>query len=149
MESMKKDDREWLVSIHDDLWEVHPGIPGRSYGHVSEKRNLTDLEWTRISTLMAEEDDIICSLGTYMGFHLIVDIYECEVYPGTGPKHLLRLGQKQIPVEGIGEATLGGAGESWKIAWDLLTKYTHSDRNAEKLKYHKMEAPREDVHYMY
>jgi hypothetical protein len=117
MESMKKDDREWLVSIHDDLWEVHPGIPGRSYGHVSEKRNLTDLEWKRISTLMAEEE--------------------------------LRLGQKQIPVEGIGEATLGGAGESWKIAWDLLTKYTHSDRNAEKLKYHKMEAPREDVHYMY
>lgn len=145
---MKKDDREWLVGIHDDLWERHP--PDRtSPGWVSEARDLTKGEWKRISTLMAEESDVVCSLGTYMGFHLIVDIYECEVYPGTGPKHLLRIAQKQVPVEGIDEATLGGAGESWKIAWDLFTQYTHSDRNAEKLKHHKMEAPRADTHYMY
>lgn len=146
---MKKDDRDWLRNLQEELWEHHPGIPGRSYGHTSEKRNLTEDEWTRLKTLMTEEDDLMFSLGTNMGFSLLIRIMECNSYPGTPPEGLLQIGQKQIPAEGIDGPTYGGSGDSWQLAWDILTPFTHSDRNAEKLAFHKLDAPRERQHYEY
>ena len=146
---MKEEDRKWLMGLQRELWEFHPAIQGRSYGHATEIRGLDKAEWKKLESLMASEDDLIISLGTHYGFTLLVNIFECEIYPGTGAKHLLLLGQSQVPVKGIDGATLGGAGAAWKIGWELFTKYSHSERNAEKLKFHNMEAPQERSHYTY
>jgi hypothetical protein len=146
--------REWLEQLQKELHEYHPPTYARGrmsgYGHWTEKRNLTEDEWEKLTKILDEDDTLTTSLGTRFGFTLEMGIYENAPYPGTDPKFLLYVNQKQLPEKlGTTGATLGGAGDSWQTAWTLFTKWTHSDRNAEKLKFHGMEAPKEQSYYDY
>lgn len=146
---MKDVDRDWLTSLQDEIWEYAHPTARNGIGWWSEVRALTSEEWSRLKTLF-EENDFLFELGTMFGFSLQLNVLECETYPGTGPSFLLMLSQKQLPKEeGTQEAAKGGASVSWENAWNIFTKYTHSDRNAEKLKFHKREAPKEASYYMY
>ncbi|HEY8309995.1 MAG TPA: hypothetical protein VIG47_05530, partial [Gemmatimonadaceae bacterium] len=39
--------------------------------------------------------------------------------------------------------------EHWEKMWKLFSTFTHSKRNIEILKFYKMEAPKDRVHYAY
>jgi hypothetical protein len=147
---MNDSDREWLLTLQAELHKWVPPQGPRGLGHWNTLRNLTESEWTRLTALLGEGYGLVFTLGTMYGFSLLLKVYEDAPIPEVGPEFLLFFEQKQIPeAHGTTEATLGGAGDSWKEAWKILTKWSHSDRNKQKLEFYGMEPPKDEAHYMY
>lgn len=78
-----------------------------------------------------------------------INVYDHESYPGTGPTHLLTITEFDLPPEmnaKDGQAAMGSGSED---AWNLFSKYTHSDQNRAWLKMYKMSEPQERYYYDY
>jgi len=147
---MKSEDRAWLKTLQDELHRWVPPQQPRGLGYWTEERALTSDEWSRLCGLFDEGDGLVFVLGTRHGFTLLLNVLEDSPVPEVPPERLLFIDQKQIPEEhGTTGATLGGAGESWQEAWKILTKWSHSDRNKQKLKFYGMESPKDETYYMY
>jgi len=139
----------WLKKLQEELWE-QISATHNSYARSREKRDLTEDEWSNLSYVLdTPNTDLVYHLSTIFGLTLCLCIYKLPTYPGTPPEHLLTLNQEQIPNSSLQGATLGGSGDSWKAAWDLFTKHTHSPRNTEKLAFCEMPPPEDRTHYMY
>jgi len=149
---MNDADRAWLLTLQKELheWVPPPMSQRRGLGHWNTLRNLTEDEWQRLVALLDEGEGLVFVLGTMFGFSLLLRVYEDSPIPEVPPEFLFFFEQKQIPTEhGTTEPTLGGAADSWKKAWEILTRWSHSDRNKQKLNFYGMDAPKDEEHYMY
>ena len=152
---MRDEDRAWLKELQNELWRyVRQTYNYRDNSYWTEKRGFAPEEWERLTKLFDEQlesgEGLVFQLGTKWGFTLMLRVYEDAPVPDTPPEFLLFFDQKQIPPEyGTTGPTGGGTEVSWHRAWEILTKWSHSDRNAQKLKFYGMEPPREQSYYDY
>jgi hypothetical protein len=144
---MTDKDREWLRWLGKDLGEWV--ITTNSWWR--EKRRLTAEEWDRLTTLFNTSKELVFSLWTEHGFTLSLTAYEEAECPGAPPEYMISFNQRQIPeVEGIHVKPDHSTYVSdWNRAWKLLTKWTHSDRNIERLKANGLPEAKESRYYQY
>jgi len=170
------EDRAWLVDLNGELWpepettERKKGVLFQHANNVARRvivldanRKLLHEEVYRICTLI-EKTPLLTSMsskGMFGGFAMIV--YEHPDYPHVPPTRLLMIIEDHLPPPkgpSVYEHIAGTArppdpepkkrpGCGTDQAWELFSKYTHSDRNSAWLKEYNMNAPQERYHYDY
>ena len=151
---LSSSDKEWLIWLQKELHEwIQPSsfaYSKRQAGYWDTLRNIFEDEWVKLVSILDAGGGLVFGLGTMHGFSLLLNVYEAGPFPEERPKHLLFFMQRQIPEQhGTTEAAMGGANDSWRNAWNIMTKWSHSNSNREELKFYNMEEPEDDTHYMY
>lgn len=136
-----------LRKLQKELW---PTPHGSGNGiKVKAKRLLTVIE-VKIVLDCIEQNKLLTSMfsaNMFGGYGM--DIYEHENYPGTGPEFLFRITEYDLPKELNSKFNKASGGTGSIDAWNIFSKYTHSDQNIEWLKMYKMELPHDRSHYDY
>ena len=147
-------DLAWLKELHQRLWPPHH----KSNGIVLEAyRQLTHEELERVLGLIETHTLLtsMVSIGMFGGFGMRV--YEDPPAFGMPPEQVLFLHEGHLPPPTRLQRALGDAPEpkprvpgcGKPEAWDLFSRYTHSEKNRKALAYFKMDPPREQSYYDY
>jgi len=153
---LSEEGRQWLEDLEEDLWpKEHVKKPGMRI-KLTAKRPLTFLEFKRVQELIESYGLLTSFFCTSMFGGYGMDVLEHELFPGTGPRHLLRLVEDNLPdphrllvsEEGY-DKHVKRPGEGRDDAWEAFSKYTHTEHNIAWLKAYKMELPRSRTHYDY
>jgi hypothetical protein len=171
MPGLTAEDRDWLCSL--DV-ELHPPRDTRSAGRkladkfrgsepkfAKPRAKLTRQEVLRIFQLVEEADlfTMLYSSGTICGVGII--IFEHEQFPGTGPEELLHFSEEHLPESGVPSVydRLKGKkppkkkarapGDCDPDAWELFTKFTHTEKNRRWIDQYGLEMHFDKQHYDY
>jgi hypothetical protein len=172
-------DRAWLRELHTDLW---PPRDARSDGQKFADRFkseylepgwrpklppkprelLTKEEMDRAFALIDSAPllTVLCRTGMFGGVG--IKLYAHEVYPGTGPEHLLTIAEQHIVrmwdrtryehMQGVpprGRPKRKSSGDCLDEAWNLFTKYTHTPQNRRWIEHYRIEMCFDRVGYQY
>jgi len=148
-------ERDWLKSLQESLWpkDRKNGSPVKLEAH----RQLTHEEKKRVFGLIETHGLVVEMFSSNMFGGYGIAVYDHEPYPHTGPQHLLTLTEDNLPwrsrlsrIDGEtkpGPDKFPGCGRD--DAWELFSKYTHSEQMRAWIKQYKLHAPRERSHYDY
>jgi hypothetical protein len=118
---MTPEDREWIREF-------------RSGKHIY----ITQAQWGYLSEILTSSTDLVFRLDAPLGFEFVMYVYEDAPCPGVPPSSLIWVYQKYLPGKLDKDQT-----------WELLTQWTHSARNEQKLKYYNLPTPKAREHYDY
>jgi hypothetical protein len=157
--TLTAEERKWLTELNDELWPPLTLEERRSGKHRIKLEAKRILQWTEFQKVMGivETHRLLTSMfctSMFGGYGM--DVYEHEPFPGAGPLHVLRLIEDHLPDphrlqvgEGYDKHIRKTPGVGRDDAWESFSKFTHSDRNTEWLKFYKMDPPRNRSHYDY
>ncbi len=155
MEPLPDVERDWLKALQGSLWPEN-----------RKKNSPVKLEAHRLLTY-EEKDRLFHDIETYS---LVVEmfssnmfggygiyVYAHELYPHTGPDFLVAITEDNLPPSSRLERVTGDAAPLPKKvpgcgrddAWDLFSKYTHTEQMKEWVKLYKLKPPREQSYYDY
>jgi hypothetical protein len=150
MARLPKSELNWFGNLHVKYKPpAGTGVPVIKY--------LETEEFERVIRLIEEYDLLtsMVSVGWFGGYAM--EIYEEHPDQVRNPKFLFRVHEENIPpptrLARIGcdvpEWPERVPGRGLEHAWEVFSKYTHSDENAAKLAFYSMDPPRERSHYDY
>jgi len=143
------DDIAWLRILHEELWVKKPSPRAAP--------TLTKEEFERVLNCIEKYKLVAEMVSTHMFGGYGMQLYEHELYPGTGPQLLVLISEDNLPVPTRYDRILGTAQEPPKRkpgsgrddAWEIFSRYTHSEQNRKWLKEYKLHRSEERVHYDY
>ena len=157
---MSSDDRlKWLRDLNSEVWKEevsyitspHP----RKIVSLVVARPLTKQEADRVLACVEEEGLLteMCSDSMFGGYRMI--LYDHPPCIGIPPIQVFHFSEKMLPPFDRYDRLVGekppekkpGCGED--RAWELFSRYTHSEKNRKWLEYYGMGAPRERYYYDY
>ncbi len=131
--TLGSEERAWLQALHKRLWPAQGTQPV-----------LSPMELTSVLSVVQDRSlltNMFCS-GMFGGYGM--HILEHELFPGVGPVHLLSLDEKHLPGPCVKRP-----GEGRDDAWEVFSRFTHSERNVQWLKGYRMDLPRPRTSYDY
>lgn len=136
------EEREWLRAVHNRLWPAQVGSlrPRRD----PPPKQLSQTELEGILGVIQERSlitSMFCS-GMFGGYGM--NVYEHEPFPGAGPLLLLALAENHLP-----GTCVKRPGEGRDDAWEIFSRFTHSEKNAQWLQSYRMDPPRSRTFYDY
>jgi hypothetical protein len=140
---MNSDALGYLDSLQDRLWPK--SYKSESPVSLTVSEHITLQEWAQVKSLIETHKlltNIFCA-GMFGAYG--IDIYEHPSYPGTPPRHLLRVVEGNFPARA--EKRIPGVGSTF--AWQEFSRYTHTEENMQWLKEYKMEPPKSRGYYDY
>ena len=160
------DDIAWLKKLQDDLWppEPPPPRPTRSNPYAGMKiklearRTLSKEELDRALACIPKHKLIAEMFSTNMFGGYGMRLYEHEPYPDTGAQFLIALIEDHLPVATRYDHISGnlpkkperrGQGCGREDAWELFSKFTHSEQNREWVKKYGLDEPKYQSYYDY
>src|ERR1051325_1267198 len=157
--TLTEDERQWLKDLNEDLWPPQEQAAGQKNKFLIEldaKRILRWTEFQKVLDLIETRRLLTHMFCTSMFGGYGMDVYEHEPFPGAGPVHILRLVEGHHPdphrwqiAECYDKHVRKGGGVGRDDAWESFSKFTHSEMNAEWLKYYKMSPPENRSSYDY
>lgn len=143
------DDLEWLRQLDRELWPESRGS--------GANRTLSKEELERVFACIEKYKLVaeMYSIRMFGGYGM--QLYEQEPYPGTGAQFITAITEDHLPVPtrydhiagNVKEKPLRRPGCGRDDAWEIFSKYTHSDVNRAWLKKYRLETPRERSYYDY
>jgi hypothetical protein len=148
-------ERDWLKALQESLWpeDRKNASPVKLEAH----RLLTDEERDRLFKDIETYSLVVEMFSSNMFGGYGIHVYAHELYPHTGPDFLLAITEDNLPprnrfervTEDKPPARKKVPGSGQEEAWDLFSKYTHSERMKEWVKLYKLKPPREQSYYDY
>jgi len=156
MEQLPDSERDWLKALQESLWPKNRknDSPVKLEAH----RLLTYEERDRLFKDIETFGLVVEMFSSNMFGGYGIAIYAHELYPHTGPDHLVTITEDNLPPPSRLERASGDAppeppkkvpGCGRDDAWELFSKYTHTDQMKVWVKQYKLEAPRSQSYYDY
>lgn len=141
-------DINWLKKLNSEIWErYYQHQCHRSWYLSREKRNLTQKEYVKVKSII-KINKLTCQMcSTSFGFTYGITIFEDAPVLAVQPEAILLIGGDQIPQGHIKDHPYRGT--KLDYLWKELSPFTHSEENKGRLKFYKMEAPKERSYYDY
>jgi len=140
----EEEDTRWLEILDSELWpERHrPDF----YGLDNVVRELTQDEWDRVARIIEGHKlvtEMFCS-NHFGGYGM--NVYANPVAPGVPLCRALRLLDNHIP--GASQMEKPG-GQGLDEAWELFSRYTHTEQNKKWIERFGLRRSETQVHYDY
>ncbi len=142
------DDIEYLKTLSSGLYPDLESLAQKS--RIQAQRELTAEEVERVFSII-EKHKLLTSMfcaNKWMGGYGI-EIFEHPHYPGTPPVSLLFITEYDLPKELNSQYKQPTGGKGSDDAWEMFSKFTHSQENIECLKRYGMRKSESRNHYDY
>ncbi len=136
---------ETIKALHEDIWQKHID-PQNKLPWYDEKRELTDDEKNTLFSLLKDKR-VICCLFDRFGFTLIISLYSYPSSADKKPEHLISFSQTHIKIRNSGLNGTEKKGE--KTAWDVFSKFTHTEENKHLVNFFNLPKIKEKNYYAY
>ena len=155
MEALTDEERLWIKDLEKSLWPKDRKNPNPV--KLEAHRQLTHDERDRVFKDIETFGLVVEMFSSNMFGGYGIAIYEHELYPHTGPQYLLAITEDNLPPPSRLERATGDSpkvakkvpGSGRDDAWELFSKFTHSDQMREWVDQYKLNKPRERDYYDY
>lgn len=136
-----------LEALHDAVWESYQTTyAGNPVDTARLRRKLTPNEWVMVQAAMQSGKFIVQPINCSMGFGFGLSLYAIPadppypLVPRDRPKLLLTLEGDHLPE---------GFEESFDVAWDIMSPFSHNEANGVRLREYLGEELQKKSHYDY